>query len=192
MLEEVYVAAGEVLQHRTAVSVDDLAVPADTDFAIEDEPLAVDAGGIEVEPIDAASAPVVGYWELSDVPVGYEHAGRYVVREEDPDAPATDSTTTTTSEPATAFIASFVDVYVSGSDVIVVHQGPEAAQPSGDVTSAPSSESAVFGTVQLAPGVAGTTALAHPTEPAGWFVQVTATMPRAELAALVERFVATS
>ncbi len=178
MLEEVYVSAGEVLQHRTAVSVDGLYEPADADFAIDAEPAGVDAGGRDLEEIDAAAAPVAGYWAFTDPPDGYEHVGRYLLREQGD----------TADEP----IESYIDVYADGPDTIIVRQGPVAAQPPGDVTSAPSTESAALGSIQTLTTAGGTTVLAHPAEPADWFVHVSGTAPRADLLTVVEALGVTS
>ena len=169
-----------------AISVDDQAEVAAGSLAVEGDPLPVDQGGSELVPVDAATAPVAGYWGWATPPAGYEHVGRYLLR--DPEDSAVDAdqdetgVTTTTAAPPVIH-ESYVDVYASGINSIIVRQGPTASQPNLPQGAA-SNTAGALGAVQTASGLTGSAVFAAPTAPSGWFVVVQATSSRDETVAL--------
>ena len=186
LLEEMNVADGVLASRMIAISVDDQAEIAAGSLAVEGDPLPVDQGGSELVPIDAATAPVAGYWGWATPPAGYEHVGRYLLR--DPEDSAVDAdqdetgVTTTTAAPPVIH-ESYVDVYSSGINSIIVRQGPTASQPNLPQGAA-SNTAGALGAVQTASGLTGSAVFAAPTAPSGWFVVMQATSSRDETVAL--------
>ena len=185
MLEEVSIAAGEVIQHQVATAVDPVADLDDDDFVVSATPTDLAGGGSELEEIDSVSAPVTGYWSLSEPPEGYELQHRYVLRQNVTDTSA--DTSDTTAADATVVAESYIDVFVDGTNVVSVHQGPLSVDPGFDSSASKDVETSNLGTVQTASGVSGTVVSATPTSPTDWFIQVTGTIPRTDLLAIVEQ-----
>jgi hypothetical protein len=94
------------------------------------------------------------------------------------------ATTTTVATEPVAVVETYIDVYVNGTNTLIVHQGPTAGEPTTDASSAPDAPSETFGTVKIAAGLSGSTVLIHPESPADWFIELRATMPRAQLSDL--------
>jgi hypothetical protein len=140
--------------------------------------------GVELTSLDTGAPPVAGYWVL-DAPAGHEYQGRYLLREPAaaPDNGTTDTTTSTTTAGQSAAVKSYVDVYVSGANVLTIHQGPSAAEQAPD-SSDPTAQTAsvdALGAVETRTALNGNTLIAHPASQADWFVHVSATVSLAEL-----------
>ena len=181
MLEEVSVQAGALTERIIATAVDvQPTTIADATFAITGDPTPLAQGGTELNPADAATAPVPGYW-LLDAPLdGYSLQGRYVLRHAANASSATDTTTTTTvAGQAPTIVDSYVDVYVSGDNAIVITQGPTAGEPDAQTTGGVSGQVGTLGSTEAVAGLTGSTLVAHPASPAGWFVHVAGTVPLA-------------
>jgi hypothetical protein len=185
MLEELSVATGDVSQHQIATAVDPAADLGDDDFVISATPTDLAGGGRELEEIDTATAPLTGFWSFSEPPEGYEIQHRYVLRENvsDPSADTSD----TTAVDATVVAESYIDVFVDGANVITVRQGPTSVDPGFDSSAAKNVATANLGTVQATSGVSGSVVSATPTSPTDWFIQVSGTIPRTDLLAIVEQ-----
>jgi hypothetical protein len=184
MLEEVAVSSGKLSERLIATTVDDKAAPTADTFTISGTPTTIANGGSELVKIDAATAPAPGYWTFGTVPQGYTLEGRYRLRTQanTPDSTDPSSTTTTTvagQQPPTA--DSYVDVYVNGTQTIVIQQGPPAAAPQNLPSTGATATVGSLGSVQTATDLTGSRLLAHPSNPSGWFVSVTGTVPMAAL-----------
>jgi hypothetical protein len=159
VLEELTVNDGRVTMRVTALEVDDAPVfPADT-FAVNGVPKGPEEGGVRLVPAEPSEVPPAGYWRFEAVPEGFASVGRYAMTQ------AGDSGNQ----------VSFVDVYVAGIDVLIVHQGVKAAEPEPGIIPGTDVDAGPLGTAQVVSGLAGNVLTAHPRE--GWFVRVTATMP---------------
>lgn len=130
VLEEVDTVDGDIVRREIAVEVDEDVSLDDELFRVGEPTLEARQGGGSVREADPSSRPQGTFWELEDVPSGFEHRGRYGV-----------------VPPQTGFddpvarrriIAGVVDVWVDGPDVIVVDQGAtlEGADPFGDTPGA--------------------------------------------------------
>ena len=75
-----------------------------------------------------------------------------------------------------------IEVWVSGLDMLVVEQGPVAAEGTADTTSGRTVELGALGQGTLVLGAGGNVVVAHPDE--GRFVRVTATRSEADLVLL--------
>ena len=120
------------------------------------------------------------------MPDGYELTARYeysVPGEAAADASTTDSTdptASTTVAPEPAPILSYIDVYTSGGDYLIVRQGPTSQQSSASGTSGTATIEAL-GDVTTSSGVDGSTIIANPTAPADWFVSLNGSVDMATL-----------
>ncbi len=182
LLEEVTAVSGKLGGRMVATSVDDQATPANTTFAITGTPAALADGGAELASLDLAQAPVPGYWVL-DPPTGYQHTGRYRLRQQSAPPANGSDVPATTEAPAPTILESYVDVYAKGTTVLVVQQGAKAAEQAPDASD-PTKQTATLGTlgtVETHIGLTGTTLIAHPANKADWFVHVTASTPLAQL-----------
>jgi hypothetical protein len=125
VLETVTVVGGKTTQHLTATElVVDPAFEPST-FTVDGDPVAFDQGGSVLTPLDAAVAPVAGFWQLEAPPAGFDHRGRYQLQSADQGDPGSGRTVTT-----------YADVYVRGTDIVVLRQGPVGGEP--DLSSAAS------------------------------------------------------
>ena len=181
VLEEMSVLANSLSERRIATKVDLTIKPADSEFAITATPPTLAEGGQELNAISSVSTPTPGYWVLDAPPSGYELQGRYVMRA--PAAPDTSASTTTTTVAgqAPAVTESFADVYVNGDKVIIVEQGPTAAEQNTAASSGAEVDAGALGTAHVAAGVGGSTLVATPQATVPWFVHVTGTVPLAEV-----------
>ncbi len=171
-LEEVTVVGGKLTQRLTATElVDDPGFEPNT-FTITGDPVGFDQGGSVLKPIDVATAPAAGYWQL-DPPAGFDHTGRYQLL-------SPDQATQGAGDP----IQSYVDVYVRGLDILVLRQGPAAGEP--DVSSAASAGDPVdvgpLGSARLMLSSIGPIVAAHPGTDS--FVQLTGTVAPTDLQAM--------
>jgi hypothetical protein len=116
ILEEISVVDGERLTRRVAQMVDEDPDIDDDTFEVDDPTLGVSQGGGSVRRMAKDSrAPEEEFWEPDDDPKGFEHEGRYSVV-----PPQTGFDDPTQRNRLIAFTS---DVWVDGSDVIVVEQG---------------------------------------------------------------------
>lgn len=116
VLEDVTFAAGEVLSRKVAVEVSEDVDVDDEAFAAGEASMSAREGGGSVREVTADSRPPEAtFWELEEVPDGFEHMGRYSVV-----PPQTGF-----DDPLRrgAIVTSMSDVWVRGADAIVVEQG---------------------------------------------------------------------
>ena len=177
MLEEVSVQSGKLATRLIATQVTTTPTITDTTFAITGTPTALADGGTELNPIDAATAPAPVYWRLDAPPDGYTLQGRYVLRHAaNPTTDATGTTTTTVAGTAPTIVDSYVDVYVAGINTIIVTQGPSAGEPSAPTTGGITGDVGTLGATTTVAGLTGSTLVAHPTTPDGWYLHVAGTV----------------
>ena len=118
MLEEVLVVREKVLLRRVATAVDEDGAPSDDLFAVEGNAIPPQLGGGAVQPVTTDSRPPgQPYWQLDAAPAGFTHRGRYAVAEA---AAAREEGVPGAPTRRLTYIA---DVYVRGTDVVVVDQG---------------------------------------------------------------------
>ncbi len=189
LLEQVVVSGGAVVARKTALSVDTAVKLDDAAFTITGDPVALDAGGLEVEDIDEETAPVEAYYALAEVPEGYTLAGRYQVTQSDPNAgsqptPTTDPLTGDTVEPASPPVVDYADVYVNGNKVIVVRQGPVSVEPGG-TTFTDVGDTATMSGISSNVSLNGNIVVGHPTAATEWYVSVSGTESVADLTDLL-------
>jgi hypothetical protein len=189
ILEQVVVTSGVVAARKTATSVDTDPTIDDATFTITGDPVALDAGGLEVEEIDETKAPVEAYYALADVPEGYELVGRYQVTQSDPNAgsqptPTTDPLTGDTVEPPSPPVVDYEDVYVNGNKLIVVRQGPVSVEPGG-TTFTDVGDSATMSGISSNVSLNGNIVVGHPTAATEWYVSVSGTESVADLTDLL-------
>jgi hypothetical protein len=180
LLEQVAVADGALLEHLTATAVDDAPSLSDADFAITGTPPGLDAGGTLLTPIDGVPSDT-SYWSFSQAPPGYSLQGRYTWQQNATDASSQGTGTDASSGAPTTVVTSYVDVYTSGPDVLVVLQGPTSMEPEGNADPATDATAPTLGEVTLQSKLTGSQLLAHPSQTPDWFVQVTATTSLADL-----------
>jgi hypothetical protein len=124
-----------------------------------------------LDEIDKNTLPNANMLALPTLPAGYEHKGRYVLRE----APAADA--------AGAGVAptkdTYVDVYVNGSRSLVIQQGATANETQVDTTDAQSIDVGLLGQAKLVLGVSGNSIIMNPT--GEWFFHLNGAMTAAEL-----------
>jgi len=183
LLEEVSVVSGKLGGRMLATSVNDHPTATASTFKITGPPSSLADGGAELTSIDLDKAPVVHYWSMP-TPAGYQHTGRYRLRQEQSQSSNSTETPATTAAPAPAkILETYVDVYTKGNDVLVVQQGAKDAEQAADASD-PTKQTAPLGslgTVELRTGLTGTQLVAHPTTPAGSFLHVSGSAPLAQL-----------
>jgi hypothetical protein len=179
MLEEVSVQGGKLAERIIATQVTTQPAITDTTFAITGTPEALASGGTELNQIDAASVPVPGFWVLDTPPDGYQLQGRYNLRHAA--NPTTDASTTTTTAAGQAptIVDSYVDVYVNADKAIIVTQGPSAGEPSTQTAGGITGDVGTLGSTTAVASLTGSTLVAHPASPAGWYVHVSGMVPLA-------------
>jgi hypothetical protein len=170
LLEEVAVISNKLSLRTLAVEVDGAAHPGDDVFAITGAPLPLDQGGPQLTPVDAATPPVPGYWQLSQPPAGFTYQGRDLLRTAG--APGSGGQPGPTVE-------TYLDLYVNGPNYLVVLQGPASAEPQHQPSEGKAVDLGPLGQGQFDPGVAGSTLIVHPAT--GWFVDLLGTLPGATL-----------
>jgi hypothetical protein len=174
MLEEMAVNSGKVSLRILATEIEFEPTFAADLFTINLPPLGTADGAPVLEEIDKATIPNANLLQLATLPDGFEHKGRYVLRE----AP--------TAEAAAEGVAptkdSYVDVYVNGTKTIVVHQGLTANEPQIDTAEAQTIDIGLLGQAKLLLGVSGNQVVANPT--GMWFIHINATLPTADIQTL--------
>jgi hypothetical protein len=187
MLEEVSVQGGKLGERIIATQVDTEPAITDATFAITGTPQVLADGGTELDPIDPATVPVPGYWRLDAAPAGYTMQGRYLLRHAA--NPATDETgaaTTTATGTAPTIVDSYVDVYVAADKAIIVTQGPSTGEPSTQTTGGITGDVGTLGSTTAVASLTGSALVAYPATPAGWYVHVAGTVPRATVQQLAQ------
>lgn len=173
LVEEVSVASGKLSQHLTATEITTNPTFDDGTFTMDGDKVGADQGASTLTSLDVNTAPGPGYWVL-DAPAGFDHRGRYQL-----DAP--DQSSQGGPPPST----SYVDVYVKGIDVLILHQGPNVAEP--DTSSAASSGDPVtlapLGSAQVMLSSIGPIVEGHPTPDT--FIQLSSTLSPADTQAAV-------
>jgi hypothetical protein len=147
-------------------------------FTISQPPLGTADGAPVLETIDPNTIPNANVLQLATVPDGFEHKGRYILREAPPaDAAATGVAPTKDT---------YVDVYVNGTKSVVIQQGPTENEPQVDDTAGASSiDVGLLGQASLVLGVSGNSVVMNPT--GMWFIHINATLASAELTALASQ-----
>ena len=176
VLEQVAVRGGEVVEHLTATAVDVDPALTDDDFAIVGSPAPLTSGGMRLTLLGGATDDA-SYWSLPSPPVGYELIGRYTLEQNATDVTSSGVPVDTSGVGATTVVTSYVDVYTHGPDTVVIHQGPTSVERGGVPTT--TATVAPLGEVQLDARLTGNDLVAHPASTPDWFVDVSATMPRA-------------
>lgn len=130
VLEEVGVTKGRLLSRRLAVRIDETPEIGKNAFTVGDPTIPVRMGGGSVRTVSPDSRPPGEFWEFGSAPRGYEHQGRYAVV-----PPQTGFDDPRQRQQLIAFTS---DVWVDGSDTIIVEQGatlggsaPFVADPNG-------------------------------------------------------------
>jgi len=171
MLEEMAVNSGKISLRVIATDIALEPTFADDRFTISAPPLGTADGAPVLESIDKDTIPNANLLRLPTVLEGFEHKGRYVLRE----APSADA--------AAAGVAptkdTYVDVYVNGTKAVVIHQGPTENEPQTDTTDAETIDIGLLGEAKMVLGVSGNTVVVNPT--GMWFVHINATLPTADL-----------
>lgn len=166
LLEEFSVSGGKLTSRVTAIELDERPdLPADT-FSVEGTPKGVDQGGVDLTRVGSATAPapVAAYWRFSEPPSGFEDRGRFLLTAADADG---------TPQPR------YVDVYAKGRDLLLVEQGPKAAEPEASVIPGQDVDGGPLGPGTVVPGLAGNVLTVHPGT--DWFVRLTATLTPQDL-----------
>jgi hypothetical protein len=196
MLEEVSVTNGAVTGRMTASEIATEPTLDEGIFSIDEQPVGLADGAFELQPLDAAAPTAdgtAGAWAFPDVPEGYELQGRYKLLQPAP-APADETATTDATDTTVAADAppleSYVDVYVDGTNLVVLLQGPVAAEPSAESVAAETVDLGALGQANVTAGLSTSTLLTHPTDTAGWFVQLGGTVAVATLEELARTLTA--
>ncbi|MEO5898693.1 MAG: hypothetical protein ABIR68_01015 [Ilumatobacteraceae bacterium] len=187
VLEQVAINGGAVLEHLTATAVDVAPTLTAADFTTSEAPATLAQGGMSLELIGGPPTDA-SYWGFSAPPDGYTLLGRYTLSQNATDSgtvsPTGDGTGDTTGDTtplgATTVVISYVDVYKSGADTVVVLQGPTSVEPTADAPGADATSTAL-GAVTIDSKLTGSQIVAHPASTQDWFVQVSGTVPRAAL-----------
>ncbi|HEX7096956.1 MAG TPA: hypothetical protein VF183_13805 [Acidimicrobiales bacterium] len=190
VLEQVAYEGGTPVHYEIATSIEIAPQFAPDTFTIEGEPAGLDEGGVVLDPVDPAAAPVPGYHTFTaegfDASVLGEHVGRYRMRVANDEA--VEEPTSTAVGPTSVgtpgdddVVETYVDVYVSGASFVIVQQGPRSAQPTRDTAAGADVAAGAFGTARVVFGVTGSTLVAATDT---WFVEITAPVPAARLGEL--------
>jgi len=115
VLEEVVFEDGRMRSRKLAVEVGESPDLPPAPFVDEDPTLGVREGGGLVRPVAADSRPPGTFWELGEVPSGFEHIGRFAV------VPPQTGFDDPMARPR--ITASVVDVWTRGADVLLIDQG---------------------------------------------------------------------
>jgi hypothetical protein len=188
VLEQVAMEGGAVLEHLTATAIDLTPSLTDQDFAITGSPASLADGGTSLSPIGGPPDDD-SFWGFATPPTGYQLQGHYTLQQNATDQSAvsptgaTADTTSPTDIAPTTVVTSYVDVYTSGANVIVVLQGPTSVEPSDDNPGTDANSDAL-GKVTVESKLTGTQILAHPTTTPDWFVEVSGSVARADLLAI--------
>lgn len=188
LLEQVAVDGGALLEHLTATAIDPAATLGADDFTITGTPAGLNDGGSLLSELSGAPTDP-DYWSMSQPPTGYTLKGHYVWQQNATDPASQGTSAGATDGAPTTVVTSYVDVYTSGPDVLVVLQGPTSVEPSSNADPTVDGTAPTLGEVTLQSKLTGTQLLAHPTQTPDWFVQVTSTTSRntlMEMSALLQ------
>lgn len=179
LLEEVWVTDGKVLRRKLAVALDEGASLDEADFPISDRVLPEAEGATTIRAVEPASRPEGPFWVLDAPPAGFVGPQRFVVVVPD------DSTDRGDAPPdRRKTMASVVDLYVRGVDLLVVDQGGTigSVQRRGVPEAAPRATAGALGEVGIIPGFR--TVEVRAALSGGRFVRVVGTLPPDELVAV--------
>ena len=183
ILEQLERVDGELTRRWIATSVDTAPSATDADFhlaGVKARP--AKAGGGSVQDIEPTTAPPGSFWQLDAPPPGFTRLGRYAVvppQGADPDDEKTRA----------QVVAGVVDVFVRGSDTVVVNQG-------GTLGHVPPPLPPVTGSAGVDLGVLAKAASSYATPwgaevraliPPGRYVLVGGTLPASDLADVARR-----
>ncbi|HEX5267366.1 MAG TPA: hypothetical protein VFW24_11380 [Acidimicrobiales bacterium] len=185
LLDERTVRDGRVVSERRAVTV---ATGADAasggDYGLTGAVTPEDHGGGAISALAPGSLPPGRSWVLPRPPAGFVHVGRYAIEPPQPQAFTGGGVGPLTGDAAGSLVVGIDDVFVRGSDVIVVEEGETL---NGARFPAPTGGQAVdlgaLGRGQLLLSAVGTTVNAEPVNGTR-FVRITGTAGAAELVAL--------
>lgn len=172
VLEQVVVEIGKVVSHVTATEVDTTVQPTDELFRITGVPAPTDQGGVVVTEVDGGDAPVPTYWVVGSTPAGFQLQGRYRMEQSHYDS---SGAVVNNADGSPEIVATYADVYVQGTEAIVVRQGPTSIEPSTVGPDASTVRVGGLGTAQAAAALDGASLVAHPGNPGDWFVVIEAT-----------------
>jgi hypothetical protein len=146
LLEEVAVVDGELALRVLAVEFEAGITIPDYQITVPGEPNVFAPAATLLAELPLDVAPFDGFWHFPTPPEGFEHRGRYLLREPevpgDPGAPTRDI---------------HADVYVRGSDAVIVQQGPAGSEPTLDDGPARTVDLGDIGLGTIAPGLSGST-----------------------------------
>ena len=78
-------------------------------------------------------------------------------------------------------------MYVNADKTIIVTQGPSTGEPSTQTTGGITGDVGTLGSTTAAASLTGSTLVAHPSNPAGWYVHVSGTVPLATVQQVAQR-----
>jgi hypothetical protein len=125
LLRETTVTKGRVTTDRRAVAVSiGSASVADAPFRLAGDPTPFDQGGGAFAALTLGSRPPGGSWALVHPPAGFRWVGRYAVVPPQPQAFTGGANGTPSASPLpSSLVTEIDDVFVRGSDAIVLQQG---------------------------------------------------------------------
>jgi hypothetical protein len=185
LLDERTVRDGRVVSDRRAVTVATGAGAASGgDYGLTGAVTPEDQGGGAISALAPGSLPPGRSWVLPRPPTGFVDVGRYAIEPPQPQAFTGGGVGPLTGDAAASLVVGIDDVFVRGSDVIVVEEGETL---NGARFPAPTGGRAVdlgpLGRGQLLLSAVGTTVNAEPADGTR-FVRITGTVGAAELVAL--------
>lgn len=179
LLEEVLVSDGNPIARRVAVSVEEGVTLADDLFPTGKSTVPASKGGGTMRPIREGSTPPGPFFVADAIPDGFVSIGRYSV------IPPQAENFSGDPERESFQRAMVSDVYLRGTDVLVIEQGAtlRGADPYDVDPTNPTLDLGPFGTAEVRFSGHGTQVRAK--REGGRFVQATGTLPPDELAAVL-------
>ena len=176
MLESLTVEDGKPTIRIIATSLS-LESPPDAVFLIDAPLTEPDAGGAVLSEVSLSVAPTAIYYTPGQLPTGFEHRYRYLLREQQ-ESPETEGPPSPKD--------TYHDVYVKGAQMVVISQGPIAFEPQANPETATEVDVAVLGEGKLRLSPNGSTIVAAPTPE--WFVHITGNITSDDALALARSF----
>jgi hypothetical protein len=179
---------GKVVSERTATRVALGGSPGD--YSMRGDEIPANSGGGAMRALTMDSRPSSGpFWDIANPPAGFRHTGRYVVIPSQPHAFADPNAFSPNAAGLPgSLVVSIDDVYVRGSDALVIEQGSTVndakfAAPSGgqDVDLG-----GVLGRGQLLASASASEVVAEPHDGTR-FVRVVGTLPPDDLIAIARQ-----
>jgi hypothetical protein len=166
VLEQVSVNSGKFSLRILAQSIETAPTLAGDEFYIVGTPLGNADGAPEMVELDLDAKPVDTFVQLDQAPAGFEHKARYRFR----DALSAQESAAGLPEKDT-----YVDVYLKGTQAIVIQQGKVENEPQNDRTTATKVDVPSLGAdAEMVFAVAGPTVYGKTTDT--WFVHVFGTL----------------